>query len=180
MNKILITIVLALFLTSCGSSNDNDKETSIEPSKEVEIIEEEIKEIEIVEEEIEVVEAEIDTSMYEYAENVAVTDALEINNHITLMIDMSENTKTGLAFQHVVNQTYEFLKQDSAKVATTIGINVRQGETKTAMFTVYPANFKEDDDIPMSDLVLKASVVNMAVPEVEDYAKIMELNLIKE
>ena len=109
-----------------------------------------------------------------------MTDALEINDHITLMIDMPESNTMGLAFQHVANQTYEFLQQESAKEAKTIGINIRQDGTKIAMFTVHPDKFEENDEAPMAQLVLDASIVEMALPEVEEYAETTDLKLKKE
>src|SRR5690625_5276787 len=118
--------------------------------------------------------------MYEYAENIDVTDALEINDHITLMIDMPESNAMGLAFQHAASQTYDFLKQESAKEAKTIGINVRQDGAKIAMFTVYPDEFEEGPEAPMAQVVLEAAIVEMALPEVEEYAETMELKLEKE
>lgn len=124
-------------------------------------------------------ESAIDTSMYQCAENVEVTDALELNDHITLMIDMPESNQQGTAFQHVLNQSYDFLAQNSAKKTKTVGVNIRQGGQKIAMFTIHPEKFVEKDDEPMAQLVLDASIVDIVLPEVEQYADSMDLQMIK-
>lgn len=192
MKKVLGVgvILLVMLLAACGEEDaeptkddQKDKETdqveevSAEPEEDTEEEGKDTKDADDTKSE----ESEIDTSMYEYAEDIEVKDALELNDHITLMIDMPEDNTQGLTFQHVVNQTYDFLQQDSAKEAKTIGINIRQGGNKIAMFTVHPDEFKtDDDDIAMADLVLDASVVNMALPEIEEYAKDMDMKLNKE
>ncbi len=51
----------------------------------------------------------IDTSMYEYSKEVEVTDAIDINEYVSLIIRMNDNLEEGMAFQHASNQTYEFL-----------------------------------------------------------------------
>ncbi|MFJ3386673.1 MULTISPECIES: hypothetical protein [unclassified Lysinibacillus] len=45
----------------------------------------------------------IDTSVFEYADAVDVTDAIDLNDHVTLIISMNEAISPGLATQHVVN-----------------------------------------------------------------------------
>ncbi|MDV6377719.1 hypothetical protein ORD22_05500 [Sporosarcina sp. GW1-11] len=156
-------------------------------SKEEPIIEEVIKkEPNVVKEPVEVkkaeaqkpkevdVKKEIDTSVYEYVSNIDVTDARDINNHITLMIDMKTENQ-GLAFQHVLNQTYDFLQQTDIKDAKTIGINVCVKGNKVGMFTVYPERFQPNDNEPMADVVLVASEVEMVNSEVEEFGRLMEL-----
>lgn len=117
---------------------------------------------------------EIDTSVFEYAEKVEVTDAIELNDHITLIISMSESTKPGMATQHVVNQTYDFVQQVDVKGAKTIGINVKQGDNKIAQFTVYTDKFKPNDDEPMSDAVIAASEIEFMTDEVKEHGKVMD------
>lgn len=190
MKKILSMLLLSLVLvlSACGSDEPEKETLEVEDTpKQDEVEKGEPAEEEPVEEEVDEEsneetndESAIDTSMYEYAENVEVTDALEINDHITLIIDMPESNTQGLAFQHVLNQTYEFLEQGSAKEAKTIGINIRQGGNKIAMFTIYLERFVENDDEPMAQLVLDASVVEMTLPEVDQYAETMELKMNKE
>ncbi len=59
-----------------------------------------------------------------------MTDAIDLNNHVTLIISMSEAISPGLATQHVVNQMYDFVQQVDVKGDKTIGINVKQGAKK--------------------------------------------------
>ncbi|KAF0820883.1 hypothetical protein KIS4809_0410 [Bacillus sp. ZZV12-4809] len=174
---MFVIATLAIMLSACGeetSKEDEPKKEEVQEQKEkakepAEEKEEKAKEEETAE------AAKIDTSMYQYAKNIDVTDALEINNHITLMIDMNPKTNQGMAFQHVLNDTYDFLLQDSVQQADTVGINVRQDGVKIAMFTVHPKEFVENDEIPMADLVLQASIVDMMTDEVKAYAEAMEL-----
>ena len=192
MKKILSMLLLSLVLvlSACGSDEPEKETPEVEDTpKQDEVEKDEPAEEEPVEEEPEEDgesneetndEPAIDTSMYEYAENVEVTDALEINDHITLIIDMPESNTRGLAFQHVLNQSYDFLEQDSTKKAKTIGVNIRQGGNKIAMFTIYTEKFVENDDKPMAQLVLDASVVEMTLPEVDQYAETMDLKMNKE
>ncbi|MBM7717293.1 hypothetical protein JOC94_004318 [Bacillus thermophilus] len=99
---------------------------------------------------------------------------------MTVFVDMSEDLKPGLAFQHVVNQSYDFIQQDDIEGAKTVGINVRQGGNKIAIYTVDRDKFQPNDNEPMADLVMDASVVEMALPEVEEFADTMEIKLNKE
>ncbi|GKV66709.1 MULTISPECIES: hypothetical protein [unclassified Sporosarcina] len=120
------------------------------------------------------VKKEINTSVYEYASNIDITDARDLNDHITLMIDMKTDNE-GMAFQHVLNQTYDFVQQPDIEGAKTIGINVRVKGDKVGMFTIYPEKFKANDDEPMADAVLAASDLEMVNAEVEQFGKVMEL-----
>ncbi|WP_144449385.1 hypothetical protein [Halalkalibacter nanhaiisediminis] len=117
----------------------------------------------------------IDTSMYQYATEVTVTDAIELNNYVSLMIYVNEeNDNKGLQAQHVLNQTYDFLLQDAIEGADYVGINVVQGNQKILMFEVDTAKFQEDDEVPMADLVLRASEIEMIHDEVRQFAEVME------
>lgn len=179
MRKLFI-VTSILFLAACSSTEEEQatiEDSKISEQEESENIQEHIDEV--TEMEISEEEPRIDTSMYESAQDIEITDALEINDHITLFIYMSEDLKEGLAFQHVTNQTYAFLLQESIKEAKTIGVNVIHGENKIAMFTVNLEDFVEDDSISMAKLVLDASKVQMASPEVEEYAEVMDLELNK-
>ncbi|MEY9975707.1 hypothetical protein [Lysinibacillus sp. RC79] len=113
----------------------------------------------------------IDTSVFEYAQAVDVTDAIDLNNHVTLIISMSEAITPGLATQHVVNQMYDFVQQVDVKGAKTIGINVKQGANKIAQFTVYTDKFVPNDDEPMSDAVIAASEIEFMTDEVKNFGK---------
>lgn len=189
MKKLLLMfIAFSVILAACGEDGAKEEieypenENFIEEETEDSTTNEEADEEESVQNEGENTnenEKKIDISMYEYTENIDVTDAIEINNHITLMIEMDPSTKPGLAFQHVLNNTYDFLLQDIVQQADTVGINVIQNGVKLAMFTVHPKEFTPNDEIPMADLVLEASVVEMITPELEEYAEVMELPIKK-
>ncbi|MDW0113851.1 hypothetical protein QT711_11690 [Sporosarcina saromensis] len=80
----------------------------------------------------------------------------------------------GLAFQHVLNQTYDFHQQPDVEGAKTIGIIVNVKGKKVGMITVYPENFVPNDEEPMSDVVLEASEIEMMSKEMEEFGKTME------
>lgn len=186
MKKILV-LVLLLFLAACSETEQNKtvKSTDQEESKirveETSKTTEQQKDTKGKEDQVSETETknEIDTSMFT-AENVKVTDAIDINQHITLMIDVNTSVKPGMAFQNVTNQAYDFLTQNSVEGAKTITIAVRQDGNKIVQFTVDKDKFVQDDNIPMAQLVLNASVVEMVSPEVEEYATVMDLPLNKE
>jgi hypothetical protein len=115
----------------------------------------------------------IDTSVYSYAKKVDVTDAIELNNHVTVFVHMHEDTKPGLATQHVINQTYDFLQQKDIEGAKTVTVAVKQGDIKIAQFTVNKEKFTPIDDKPMSECVLKASKIEFMTDEVKEYGTIM-------
>ncbi|WP_025782928.1 hypothetical protein [Sporosarcina sp. D27] len=170
MKKLLFLFLTALLLAACSDDKTNEKPKE-EPQKEVSPKKEEVKKDEPVEEEtIDV--SNIDTSVYEYASNIEVTDARDVNDHITLMIDMKTDNEN-LAFQHVLYQTYDFLQQKDIEGAKTIGINVRVAGNKIVKFTVYPEKFVPNDKKRMSDVVLAASEIEMMSKKVEKYGKKM-------
>ncbi|KNE22467.1 MULTISPECIES: hypothetical protein [Virgibacillus] len=179
---LLLLIGLLTFALVACSGDDEEKESKAndEPAQEEKAKEEPAEKEEVEEpeqkEEPQEEENEIDTSMYN-AENVDVTDALEANKHITIMIDVNAELAPGMAFQNILNETYDFLAQDIVKEADTVGINIIQDGAKIAMFTAKPKEFKADDNIPMAELVLKVSEVEMTSPEVEEYANTMGLPL---
>ncbi|OIK11966.1 hypothetical protein BIV60_17070 [Bacillus sp. MUM 116] len=115
----------------------------------------------------------IDTSVFEFAKDVEVTNAIDTNQHLTVFVTMN-NVSPGLATQHVVNQTYDFLQQKDIKGAKTITINVKQGGKKIAMFTVDKNKFKPNDNESMSDCVMKASKMEFMTPEVKEYGSTMK------
>lgn len=121
-----------------------------------------------------VTESEIDTTVFEYALATEVTDAIDINDHVTVFVEMREDISPGLATQHVVNQTYDFIQQDDVIDAKTITIAVKQGDIKIAQFTVNTANFVPNDDIPMTQLVMTASEIDFMTDEVKEFGKTME------
>lgn len=128
-----------------------------------------------VSEELTEEESTINTDVFAYATKTEVTDAIDINDHVTVFVYMSEELTPGLASQHVLNHTYDFIQQEDVKDAKTISINVKQGDTKIFQFTVDTTKFKTDDEIPMSDLVLEASKVEFMTDEVKEFGEIMEM-----
>lgn len=189
MKKVLFLLLISMVsiaLVACSGDEEKETKAEEEPKQEEKKMEEpkeekpeeeseDIEENKEKEEEPKEQENNIDTSMYQYTQNIEVTDALELNDHITLIINVNEESTPGLAFSHVLEGTFDFLQQDIVKKAKTVGINVVQGEQKIAMFTVRPSEFKPDDNTPMAELVLNASDVEMMLPEVEEYANTMEL-----
>ncbi|OLS38262.1 hypothetical protein BTR22_07170 [Alkalihalophilus pseudofirmus] len=173
---LLFFIVIGLVTTSaCGSEEgvtETIEEDQAETVSEDESVDEDVPSDEETSIDSEDVESnEIDTSVFEYASQVDVTDAIDINEHVTLFVHMSEDTKPGLATQHVVNQTYDFLQQEEVQDAKTVSVNVKQGEVKIAMFTVNTDQFVPQDDIPMSDVVLEASDIEFMTEEVKQYGE---------
>ncbi len=117
--------------------------------------------------------ANISTYVFEYAQKVEVTDAREINDHVTVFIDMSSGPTPGLATQQVVNQTYDFIQLDDLVGAKTVSINVRQKGDKIAMFTVHMDKFVPNDDEPMAQAVMAASDIDFMTEEVKEFGKVM-------
>ncbi|WP_028390624.1 hypothetical protein [Bacillus cihuensis] len=181
MKKILLTCIIFL-LTLALSACSTDEKTSVKQTNEVKVKTEDSvansKEAAQKDKEQEKLKAEaerkIDTSIFEYAKQIEVTDAIDINQHVTVVVTMDSKTPPGLATQHVVNQTYDFLQQDDIKDAKTISINVKQGEQKIAMFSVNKDEFKPNDDEPMSDLVMAASTMEFMTPEVKEFGETMD------
>ena len=116
---------------------------------------------------------EIDTSVFEYAKNIEVTDAIDINEHVTLIITENDDAKPGMVTQNIVTQTYDFVQQGDVKGAKTIGINVIQSGNKIAQYTVYTDKFVPNDDEPMSDAVIAASEIEFMTDEVKEFGKTM-------
>jgi flagellar biosynthesis GTPase FlhF len=111
----------------------------------------------------------IDTAIFEYAEKTEVTNAIDINQHVTVFVTMNSEVKPGLAAQHVVNQAYDFLQQTDLTGAKTVTIAVKQSDTKIMQFTVKKDSFVPIDDVPMSECVMKASEIDSMTPEVKEF-----------
>ena len=77
----------------------------------------------------------IDTSVFEYATTADVTDAIDINKHVTVKLSVSEDAQPGISSQHVLNQTFDFLQQEDLNGAETVTIFVTQKEMKIFQFT---------------------------------------------
>ncbi|WP_419955952.1 hypothetical protein ACN6MT_11425 [Neobacillus niacini] len=122
---------------------------------------------------LEEVKKEIDTSVFVYAKSVEVTDAIDINQHVTVFVEMSKDLKSGLATQHVINQSYDFLQQPDLDGAKTVTIAVKQGEIKIAQITINKDAFVPDDDQPMSEVVIKASKIDSMTDEVKEFGATM-------
>lgn len=173
MRKYLSILFLVLVLGLAACDNENvEKEVEKEKTEErQEATEEKNTENEDDEQET----TNIDTSMYEYSTEVEVTDAIEVNDYVSLIIRMNDSLEPGLAFQHATNQTYDFLQQESIDGAEKVGINIILNDQKIAMYEITLDEFETNDEESMAQLVLDASVMNMIVPEVEEYAEVMEL-----
>lgn len=117
----------------------------------------------------------IDTSMYEFSKDVKVTDAIDIKNYVSLIIEMNDDLSQGLAFQHATTQTYDFLQQEALEGADKVGINIILEGQKIAMYEVDMSEFKTNDEQSMAQLVLDASVMEMITPEVHEYTQNMDL-----
>jgi len=120
----------------------------------------------------------IDTSNFK-AKKVEVTDAIDLNDHVSLIVRVDESVPPALAFVNTASSMYDFLQQDSIKGAKTVGVNVVQGKIKQIMFTVHTDQFKPNPNVPMADLVMEASEVDVIQPEVEDYAKMSNIPINK-
>ncbi|MFJ7935985.1 hypothetical protein [Sporosarcina sp. NPDC096371] len=114
---------------------------------------------------------EINTSVFEYAKKIKLTGAIDINPHVTVMIDMSEDLPPGLATQNVVQQSYYFIQQDDVKSANTVTIIVKQAEKKIAQYTINTEKFKPNDDEPMAKIVIAASKIDSMTDEVKEFGK---------
>ncbi|MCT2342655.1 hypothetical protein M4D71_00785 [Niallia taxi] len=177
MKKLSIFLTALLFsvvvLAACGeektektTSSNSDATEIKKPETKTEEPKEEVKE--------EAEEPKIDTSVFEYAKKIEVTNAIDTEQHITVFVYMSEKTKEGLAAQHVLKQSYDFLQQEDIKDAKTVTIAVSQNDKKTFQFTVDKDKFVPNENEPMSDLVLKASKVETMSAEVKAFAAASE------
>lgn len=186
VSVIIMLASLAMFISTTepseteGSQEDEVAATSISANEEKNIERSEeskktpnVVKVEPVNEESKetVKEAKIETSVFKYAKSVDVTDAREINKHITLKIDLNDDAKAGMGTQHVLNQMYDFLQQEGIQGADTVTYFVRVKEEKVAQFTTTVANFKPDSEKPMASLVLEASEVEQLNSEVEAFGK---------
>jgi hypothetical protein len=175
--------VLALgLLVGCSDSEttkEKEEDVKVESAETEEVVDASETTTEVVEEEVEeeVVEEEatIDTSVFAYAKDVEITDARDITKHITLVVHMSEATKTGMAAQHVLSQAYDFLQQTDIEGAETITFGVMQADTRILQLTTNVKEFVPIDSESMAKCVLKASTIDKMNPEVEEYGKVMEL-----
>lgn len=174
MKKVSIVLASFLLLAACGEETVKEEPVKEEPVKEEAPVEEEATEETTEETPAEETAVEgIDTSVFESAEAVEVTDAIEINNYVTVFVDMNEKLDQGMAAQEVVNQTYDFIQQEDLEGANKVSINMRQGGTKLFMFEVDREAFEPKDDEPMANVVMEYSTIDMMSPAIEEYGKVM-------
>jgi hypothetical protein len=176
MSRLAI-LLLALFILFGCSNSETTKENeepevvesietetpAVEETDSVAIEEETVEETTVSE------EAAIDTAVFAYAEDVEVTDARDITQHLNLVIHMSDELTPGLATQHILNQTYDFLQQQDIKGANTLTIGIMQADLRIFQFTINVKSFVPIESEPMAACVLKASQIDKMKPEVEEY-----------
>lgn len=163
--KMFLIVLIASLITGCSGEEKVDTKTKNIAAQE-EVNDEENSKDE---------ENKIDTSVFQYAEKVEVTDAIEINEHVTIFVFMNEEVKPGLATQHVLNQSYDFLKQSDITGAKTVSIAIKQGDMKIAQFTVNKDDFTPNDSESMVSVVLSAGEMEFMIDEVKEYGKVMNL-----
>jgi hypothetical protein len=173
MKKWAVLLLALGLLAGCSKDSGQDKVKDEKPK--VEQTETESSEEAVEETAAESEALSIDTSVFAYAENVEVTDARDNTKHINLVVQMSEETKTGMAAQHVLNQAYDFLQQEDIDGAETITIGVMQADTRILQLTINVKEFVPIDSESMAKCVLKASTIDKMTTEVEEYGKTMEL-----
>ncbi|WP_064199904.1 hypothetical protein [Brevibacillus brevis] len=118
-------------------------------------------------------ESKISTEVFVYAKSVDINDSRELTQHIDVVVHMHEELTDGLATQHVLTQTYDFLQQEDIKGAKTVTIGVEQGDNRVSQFTVDVAKFKAGEHLIKS--ILDASTIDKMSDEVKEHGKIMEL-----
>lgn len=117
----------------------------------------------------------INTSVFEHAKSVEVTNARDLNKHITLKVDLANTTNPGQGTLNVLTQTFDFLHQNDVVGAETITVFVRVNDIKVSQFKIHTAKFKPNDNDPMAGLVLEASDIEFLTPEVKSYGETFEL-----
>ena len=167
-------IVLVAFLIIASSGcNQDDSEGSKDRENEVLKETSEKEEDKKSEEEKQSKKDTIDTSVFIYAKSVNVTNAIDITEHVTVQIEAHEETNPGLAVQHILSQTFDFLQQEDLNGAKTVTIFVNHKNDKVMQITVNKDDFTPNDTDPMISLVLEASEIEKMTPEVKEHGKIM-------
>lgn len=116
---------------------------------------------------------QIETSVFIYAQEVKVTDALDISNHIDVVVYMSEDVGKGLAVQHVLTQMYDFLQQTKVNEAKTVTVGVMSGDFRIAQITVDMSKFKAGEHFIHS--VMDASKIDKMDDDVKEYGEALDL-----
>lgn len=114
----------------------------------------------------------IDTSVFSYAESVDVDDTRKVNKHINLIVNMNEGPTAGLATEHVLLQTYDFLQQEDIKGADIVTISINQNDTLISKITVDSRKFKAGEHLINS--VLAASKIDHMNDDVVEYGEALE------
>jgi hypothetical protein len=166
LKKIITLLTTVFLLAACGGNEEATSET--ENKESVKNHEETTEPIE------EVTQPTIDTSVFEYATDIEVTDALSTNQHVTVKLTISEASKPGMQVQNIIKQTFDFLQQNDIKEAKTVTILVLQNE-KIAQYTVDKEKFVPNESESMVDLVLQASEIEHMSDEVKQHGEALEL-----
>lgn len=172
MKKYLGTFFIgALLLTGCSEKNDEQlvKQVADSPPPSEEEVDNIAAPVLIENDE----EHSINTSVFEYAKNVEVTDAREQNKHITLKIDLADDANPGQGTLNILSQTFDFLEQQIG--FDTLTILVRVSDVKVSQFKIHTEKFQPNEDDPMANLVLEASEIEFLTPEVKSFGETMEL-----
>jgi len=167
-------IALAVFIVlgAIGALLEDEETTSEDKVETVAPVVEEDPEDALQEE---VAESTIDTSVFEYATNIEVTDAIDINKHVTVKLTISQDSEPGMQVQNIITQTFDFLQQEDIKEAKTITIFVVQGDIKVTQYTVNKEKFMPNETDSMVDLVLQASEIEQMSDEVKQHGEALEL-----
>lgn len=188
MKRIICSIAFILLLAGCNTADVTDVEkpkqtqesTISTPSDTLNNSNEDSANLEKTVEETIVEEnneasSSIDTSIFDLAKEVKVTDARDLTQHITLQIILNDGVKQGNGVQGVLTQTYDFLQQEDIAGAETITIFVNSGQLKIFQATIDKSEFKTNDDISMIQLVLDAAEIEKMTDEVKAYGEVLEL-----
>lgn len=160
-NKLKLLLGLLIVFTIAGCSSEEAEKPAVEVKKESEPVK--------AEAEPEVEESTIDTAVFQYAKNVKVTDARDITQHIDLVVEMDEGQGAGLATQHVITQTYDFLQQKDIEGAKTVTVGIMQGDLRISQFTVDTSKFVAGENFITS--VVEASKMDKMNSVVKEYGK---------
>jgi len=185
LKLLFIVLTIGILLIGCSGRKESSKEEvpkSETAKSEIVAPKNEIAKSETTAPKSEIAETKkstIKTDVFEYAKKVDITDARDTNKHVTATVFMSNELTPGLATQHVLNQSYDFLQQADLKGVDTVTIGVMQGEKRIFQYTVTMKNFVPNDSVSMLDVVLKASKVEKMDPQVQEFAKTIGWIIIK-
>ncbi|SDX96299.1 hypothetical protein [Thermoactinomyces sp. DSM 45892] len=107
-----------------------------------------------------------------FVEDIKVTDARKITQHINVDIFLFNKAHAGHAVQFILNQYYEFLQQKDIKGAKTVTIGIMQNDTRIFQITTQVKKFKPEEYFIPS--ILKASKIEKMSDEVREFGRVME------